>query len=203
MRPVSSYLRKYILAVLLLFVANFVWAQASLSFYRSRINPYSTALTLTNPAGVMSKYGFGVEYRRGRFAYCVNRFWNVGVYKGKSSDFGFKLYARNQWRHQRNNWAYENFIYVRVLSGESLYQPEKFPSLGLPNSFETLLASYIGMSSGYGRRYQKGIFFISVRAGLKGTYMGLEEEAKIYHRLFYVSGPGSVLEVNGTFGIQL
>ncbi|MBX2904770.1 MAG: hypothetical protein KF744_01945 [Taibaiella sp.] len=199
----SSYLKKYILAALLLFAAQLTWGQASLNFFRSRIRPYSAALTLTNPTSVNSKYGFGVEYRRGRWAYCVNRFWNVGVYKGKSSDFGFKLYMRNQWRHQKNLWAYENFVYMRVLSGESLYQPEKFESLGLPTSFETLVYDYLGLSSGYGRRYQKGIFFISVRAGLKGTYMGLAEEDKIYHRLFYVSGPGSVLEVNGTFGIQL
>lgn len=199
----SLYLKKYTLITVLLLVTQLTWGQASLNFFRTKIRPYSTALTLTNPASVMSKYGFGVEYRRGRFAYCVNRFWNVGVYKGKSSDFGFKIYSRNQWRHQKNQWAYENFVYFRFLSGESLYQPEKFPSLGLPISFEPLLAGYLGMSSGYGRRYQKGIFFISVRGGLKGTYMGLEEVDKIYHRLFYVSGPGSVLEVNGTFGIQL
>jgi len=203
LRAVSHYMKKYTVVASLLLVAQLAWGQASLNFFRTQIRPYSTALTLTNPAGVMSKYGFGLEYRRGRWAYCVNRFWNVGVYKGKSSDFGFKIYGRNQWRHQKNQWAYENFVYVRVLSGESLYQPEKFPSLGLPTSFETLLADYIGLSSGYGRRYQKGIFFVSVRGGLKATYMGLEEEAKIYHRLFYVSGPGSILEVNGTFGIQL
>lgn len=172
-------------------------------FVRTYVKPYTIALEITNPAGAASKYGAALEYRRGKWAYHIGRYWYNGVYTGKQCyDFGWKRYFRRQWRHEKNNWVYQDFLQWRVFFGDAEYHPEKFEALGLPTSYELLYNEYIGASMGYGRRYQKGPFFISVRGGLRGTYLGLPEEQKIFHRLFYVSGPGSVVEVNGTFGVQ-
>jgi hypothetical protein len=172
-------------------------------FERTYIRPYQTALTLSNPGSAMSKFGAGLEYRRGRWAYFFNYNKYIGVYKGKMYDAGYKYYLKRQMRHIKNQWAFQDFFYVRSVIGEAEYQGGKFPFLGLPTAYELLYTEYIGLAGGFGRRYQKGIFFISVNAGLKATYLGVDEETKIYYRLFYVAGPGSVIEANANFGIQL
>lgn len=200
---VMLHLKKYILAVCLVACVGAARGQASFMFHRTYVKPYRVALNLTNPASAMSKYGVALEYRRDKWAYHVGRYWYTGVYQGKQCyDFGWKRFLRKQWEHEKNHWVYQDFFYWRVFFGESEYHPEKFKSLGLPNSLELLYNEYIGAAAGYGRRYQKGPFFIQVRGGLRGTFLGLPEEQKIFHRLFYVAGPGSVVEVNANFGVQ-
>lgn len=194
--------RLILIAVLFLF-SRIAFGQASLLFVPTNVKPYTVALNVTNPASVMSKYGAALEYRRGRWAYHLGRYWYTGVYQGKQCyDFGWKRFNRKQWRHERNNWIYQDFWYLRLLVGESEYHPEKFEMLGLPRSLDLLQTAYFGGAFGYGRRYNKGPFFIQVRGGLRGTALGVAQEDRIFHRLFYVTGPGSVIEVNAHIGVQ-
>lgn len=63
---------------------------------------------------------------------------------------------------------------------------------------------YLGGAAGYGRRYNHGPLFFAVRTGLRGTaIMDLEKDIKSLYRLFYVTGPGSIVELNFQFGLQL
>ncbi|MBE2288750.1 MAG: hypothetical protein IAE95_04295 [Chitinophagaceae bacterium] len=173
--------------------------------------PYSVALTLTNPANAMSRLGVGIEYRRRNYSYMSTYNLYTGVYEGKMQDFNWTFYLGKIWRHRvRRAWYHQDFIYTKLFSGDAEYIANKFQAIGLPTPSERIIYDYIGAGAGYGRRYMYKAFFISVRAGLRGTYVGADgkydgiaEEDKVYYRLFYLTGPGSIIECTANFGIQL
>ncbi len=167
------------------------------------MRPYSMALTLTNPANAMSRLGVGIEYRRRNYSYMSTYNLYNGVYTGKMQDFIWTFYLRKHWVHRNRKWYYQDFVYVKLFGGDSEYFPNKFNAIGLPTADDNVYYEYIGVGSGYGRRYQRGIFFVTVKGGLRGTYTGLTEEDKLYYRLFYITGPGSIIECTANFGIQI
>lgn len=188
-----------------LFILVFFTGNAQIDQWSRAYNwrSYSTALTLTNPASALSKYGVGIEYRRGNFGYITTYSKYIGYYQGKNYDAGMRFYMRRKWEHRKHKWGYEDFVYTKLTFGDALLVPNKYSFIGVSDPLENLYYEYIGAGGGYGRRYHRGIFFVTVKAGMKATYAGLAEEDKIYFRLFYLAGPGSVVEASANFGIQL
>jgi len=196
-------LKRSVLLAIFLVTTFAAFAQMSPWSTAYDIRPYSMALTLTNPANAMSRLGVGIEYRRRNFSYMSTYNLYTGVYEGKMQDFTWSFYLRKKWVHRNRKWYYQDYVYVKLFSGESEYIANKFEAIGLPTNYDRVLYDYAGIGSGYGRRYQRGIFFVSVKGGLRGTYVGLTEEDKLYYRLFYITGPGAVIECTANFGIQI
>ena len=173
--------------------------------YAQYIRKYSIALTATNPLSATFKYGGGLEYRFRNIAYMVtyNKYYK-SLYQGVETDFDLRIYLRKRWMFSRSHWSYQNFLYLRGIAGSAGFVGPNLTILGYTNKTELPETGYLGGSMGIGRRYSKNIFFATVRAGIRGIALpDLPKEDKDLYRLFYVTGPGSVLELNFQFGIQI
>lgn len=167
------------------------------------VKPYKLALTITNPASAMLKYGGGVEYRRGNRSYMLSYLKYTGAYYGKEYDAEYRLYFRKYMMHVKNKWIYQDFVYFRNIVGDMGYDGEKFAVLGQKEKKYADLQFYAGFAPGYGRRYHKGPLFFLCRAGIRAIAIPVDDKIKSLYRLFYFTGPGSIVEVNFQFGLQL
>ena len=187
-----------------LFITTLLLA-ASFAGSAQYIRRYTVALTVTNPLSATFKYGGGIENRFGNVAYMVtyNKYYK-SLYQGEEMDLDVRVYLRKRWIYSRNNWSYQNFLYGRGIIGGAAFVGPNLTALGYENAAVLPEQAYLGGSMGIGRRYSKNIFFATVRAGLRVIVLpDLTSENKDFYRLFYVTGPGSVLELNFQFGIQI
>jgi hypothetical protein len=194
-------LKKAITCLLLLLFAYCSKAQ----YLDPDIRKYTAALTFTNPLSATFKYGGGVEHRFHNFAYMFtyNRYYK-SLYPGVEIDLDIRIYLRKRYLWRRSGWSYQNFLYGRGIIGSAGFKGPNLTILGYTNKAELDEQFYSGGSMGFGRRFSKKIFFVTVRAGLRGIVLpDLQKEDKDLYRLFYVTGPGSVLELNFQFGIQI
>ncbi len=193
------------LLVLLLFSGADAAAQFS-KWERSYSYPYySRAITISNPLSSASKSGGGVEYRMGNIAYMVSYYAYRGAYPGLMTDIDLRLYLRKVMKHVTRKWYYQNFLYTRSFVGIAGFDSDKLGFMGYREGVYWYEKLYTGQALGYGRRYTSSIFFITVKAGLRATTFSLdpiEPEARQYYRLFYATGPGSIIELNIQTGIQ-
>lgn len=190
-------MKKILFAFLLLF--------SSLPGFTQYIRRYTVALTATNPLSATFKYGGGIENRYGNVAYMVtyNKYYKA-LYKGDEMDLDIRVYLRKRWLYSRSHWSYQNFLYGRGILGSAGFVGPNLTIFGYENSTILPEQAYLGGSAGIGRRYSKSIFFATVRAGLRVCVLpDLTPENKDFYRLFYVTGPGSVLELNFQCGIQI
>lgn len=168
---------------------------------------YRTAITLSNPLS-LNKSGGGVEHRLGNFSYMGSTYIYRGAYPGISTDLELRKYARKHYKHHRTKWTYQNFGYWRpLLVGIAAFDSDKLGMMGYPEHIYWYEKGYVGSSMGWGRRYSRGMFFWSIKAGLRFTSFAaaadpIESEAVHLYKLFYATGPGSVFELNFHFGIQ-
>lgn len=175
------------------------------SSYAQYVRRYVLALTVTNPLSATFKYGGGIENRWGNVAYVVsyNKYYK-SLYQGDEMDFDLRIYLRKMWMYSRNHWVYQNFLYGRGILGGAAFVGPNLTLFGYNNSTVLPEQTYVGGSMGIGRRYSKNIFFATVRAGIRACVLpDLPKENKDFYRLFYVTGPGSALELNFQFGIQI
>jgi len=190
-------LKKYCFALLLILY--------SCHSYGQYIRKYSIAVTVTNPLSATFKYGGGLEYRFRNFAYVMsyNKYYK-SLYPGSEIDFDMRLYLRKRWMYSRSHWSFQNFLYLRGIAGSAGFDGPNLTVLGYTNPAIRDETDYLAGAMGIGRRYSKNIFFFTVRAGVRITALpDLPSEDKDLYRLFYVTGPGSVLELNFQFGIQI
>lgn len=168
---------------------------------------YRLAFTLSNPASAMLKYGGGVEYiRYGGIptSYMVSYYKYTGAYFGTQYNAEYRFYARRVYEHRVNSWRYRGFFYVRSIVGSAGYDGQGFAILGQKEDKFAPEHAYGGGAVGIGRKYWKGNFFMNVRGGVKYVIIpGLDPIDRSLYRLFYVTGPGSIFEVNFQFGVQL
>ncbi len=164
---------------------------------------YTIAGYVTNPLSAVVKYGGGLEYRKRNLSYTFGYFKYTGAYFGAQYDAGMNFFLRNKWIHRNNDWIYQDFFYYRTIFGEAGYDGQKFAFLGQKEDRFAEKQAYGGLALGFGRRYHKGVFFVNIRGGVRAIYLGIDREIKSLYRLFYVTGPGSIVEVNFQFGIQL
>jgi len=194
--------RKLFIFCLFLLATSDGFSQTDLWERAHRYTQYTLGLAISNPLSVMSKYGGELEYKKSQWSYTFGFYKRVGFYQGKQYDVGLRYYMNKEWRHIRNKWTRRDFFYSKLLVGGAEYRPTQYTYIGLPLAYDLVYYEYIGISSGIGRKYHHGPFFISVKGGLKATYLGLEEEDKLYYRLFHITGPGAIAEVNLNLGIE-
>ena len=191
-------MKKLFLAFFILLVSCNTYAYN----YYGYIKPYRVALTLSNPLSGSFKYGGGWEHRYKNFSYFPSYYLYSGAYPGAQMDLDLRLYFRKFWR-MSTGWTYQHFMYVRGVYGACSFDGTKLSMLGFDPKVETDAYGYAGGAAGIGRRYVKGSFFITMKGGLK--YVALQDmkkEDKNMFRLFYATGPGSILEFNIQLGIQ-
>ncbi len=196
--------KKYFITCLLALISCSCFGQFSWWEKAYAVKPYKIAVTFSNPASAMLKYGGGVEYRRYRTSHYFGYSKYSGAYFGKQYDWEFRFYFRKYWEHAINHWRYQDFYYFRSIMGDMGYDGQKFAVLGQKEDKFADLQFYAGSATGFGRRYHKGALFFSVKGGIRALALpGLDPEYKSLYRLFYFTGPGSIVEVNFQMGLQI
>jgi hypothetical protein len=173
--------------------------------YGQYVRRYTVALTATNPLSATFKYGGGIENRYGNVAYMVtyNKYYK-SLYPGDEMDLDIRVYLRKRWWYPRSNWIFQNFLYARGIIGSAGFEGPNLTVLGYNNKGELPATDYMGGSMGIGRRYSKGVLFATVRAGLRVCVLpDLTVDERDFYRIFYLTGPGSLLELNFQCGLQI
>ncbi len=199
-------LKKIFTLVLLVLLTNVGFAQYPTKTKLDRPVGYSTAITWSNPLSGSTKYGGGIEHRYGNFATMASYYrYKGGAYPGAMADFDMRLYMKNRWLVGRQKrWSYQSFIYLREFAGIAAFDGSKLEPFGYPKNVSWPEEVYYGAASGYGRRYNRGWFFVAFKAGIRyAKIVDLDEDAKHMYRVFFVTGPGSIFEFNIQYGIQL
>lgn len=202
----ATAVKKLLLLLVIIIMTIQAQAQYFSKWERAYTWPYfSTALVFSNPLSGSSKYGGGVERKIGNISYMAGYYIYNGAYPGAMADYDMKLYARRAYKHRNKDVWYRNFVYARPFVGIAGYNSDKLSFMGVREGVTWYEKGYYGGSAGWGRRYFNRYLFMTMRVGLRATSFSLdpiEPEARQFYRQFFVTGPGSVLEVNFQFGIQ-
>jgi hypothetical protein len=197
--PKYTHLKKLLFAALLLISCNTYGYN-----YYYPIRLYHVALNVSNPLSATFKYGGGFEHRYRNFAYMASYYKYIGAYPGAQMNLDMRVYLRPRWINTRSHFSHQNFIYWKGTFGTAGFDGPKLSALGYDSKVVLDENGYAGFGAGLGRRYQKGVFFVTATLGLKYCALGdLEQEDKNLYRLFYTTGPGSIFEVHFLFGLQL
>jgi hypothetical protein len=205
LRQIQYTLKKLIILILLFLVAHEGYAYDRYSKYRAirgKYRYYNQALTLNSPLSSTFKLGGGVEKRFRSVSYMAS-YWKYkgGVYPGDQENLEIRYYLP-RWKSFQPN--FEWFLYARLVAGVAGYDGTKLKMFGYDHDIVLPPYLYGGGGMGFGRRYHFDYFFLGWKAGVKYVVIdGLEEENKNLFRLFYTTGPGSIVDVNFQFGLQL
>ncbi len=147
----------------------------------------------SSPLGLLSKGGVMVEYRMGVMQsvfFGYTRYW--GYFPGYQAYAGYRHYYETWRRH-------DPFFYVKAGIGNAGYEPAEW----LNNGKEKYVApgDYAFAGAGIGRHYNFGAGFIEFMLGVK--YSAVPRPIDNYNeRIFYVTGPGAIVEFNFNYGFQ-
>ncbi len=178
----------------------FVLFSMSCSVSRAQYLDPHYAIYLTSPLGLLSKGGLKVEYRinmQNALLLGYTHYW--GFFPGYQGNLEYRKYfpARKSLS--------ENFIYAKAGVGfgdyqylKDYYQPDLFGDE--KNTFKAP-GNYVLAGGGIGRHINFDWFFIELNAGLK--FAQVVGKTHVYNeRLFYTTGPGSIVDFNLHFGVQ-
>ncbi len=159
--------------------------------------PYHGAIHIANPLSAMSKFGGMAEVRIGLSSFNFGIQQYIGVYQGSQYRFEYQKYIRTPWRN-------EYYWYLRTLGGNALYDAKQLETFGDKSKGQAGPVDYYAGGAGFGRRFNFKHLFITMSAGLKYTMLpdNFRDENKELFRLFYVTGPGSIIDLNFRFGYQ-
>ena len=155
-----------------------------LPFYSYRATAqYNLSLMGTNPLGILSMIA-------------VTNY--TGVYEGKQYRFEYQKYFHTKLS--------DNFFwYIKAGGGQSTYNGKALSFLDDKSTGATPVPVdyYLG-GAGFGRRVVYKHFCLSFTLGLKYSNLpaDMSDENKESYRLFYATGPGSIIDANIRFGFQ-
>lgn len=159
----------------------------------------SFGLQITNPVSGSSKMGGVMEIRAGLNSLNFGLIMYTGVYEGTQ----YRLEYQRYWSTRKRN---EYYWYVKAYSGDASYDSKKLESFGEKSGVVLPPCDYFGAGIGVGRRINFKYFNITGNLGLKYTnvdFTDLVPSEVQHYNLFYVTGPGSILDANIRFGFQL
>ncbi|MBC7553600.1 MAG: hypothetical protein H7257_06435 [Taibaiella sp.] len=165
---------------------------------------YRFAAHVTSPLGLASKIGGELESRTGNFS-------NLFMYTKYYGAFAGKQYGYEMQKHFNSKSPHQFYIYLKLAAGEATFDNKKLSMIGHTQDIVVGPMGYAGAALGVGRRYNYGVLFFRWNLGLK-YYAIADAPSKddIYataqhnmFRLFYFTGPGSIVEANLHFGLQL
>ena len=171
-------------------------------FYGKR--RYHIAAHVTNPLGAGSKGGGGLEFRNKDYSYYAQytKFW--GGYPGTQY-----MVEYDKFIPSRSNQEF--FIFLKGYSGDATFDNKKLSLFGQTDEIIVGPRTYGGGGFGFGRRTHKKVLYYDWRVGVKYTALTpidsgndvLDKAMNAMFRLFYFTGPGSILDVHFTCGLQL
>ena len=170
-----------------------------LPFYSYRATAqYNLSLMGTNPLGILSKEGGALEFRTGKSSFMIAVTNYTGVYEGKQYRFEYQKYFHTKLS--------DNFFwYIKAGGGQSTYNGKALSFLDDKSTGATPVPVdyYLG-GAGFGRRVVYKHFCLSFTLGLKYSNLpaDMSDENKESYRLFYATGPGSIIDANIRFGFQ-
>ena len=161
------------------------------------------AIYLTSPLGLLSKGGAKVEYRlnlQNSLSLSYNQYW--GYFPGSQGDLEYRMDFTDRSRMSSS----ENFIYAKAGLGYAGYTASSNGSSQVSilsdgaNNYSAP-GTYLFGGGGIGRHFNFDWFFIDINAGLK--FAQLTNPPSVYNEhLFYLTGPGSFVDLNLHFGVQ-
>ncbi len=172
-------------------------------YYGKRL--YRISLHLSNPLGLGSKMGGGLEIRSRRTSYVATYTNYVGGYTGKQYAFEYDFFIPSTSKK-------ETFVYLKGVIGDATFDNKKLSLFGQTDEIMVGPRTYSGGGIGFGKRYHKKVFFFDWRLGLKycvlddpaaGSDDVISKASKDMFRLFYVTGPGAFIDCHFGFGLQL
>ena len=157
------------------------------------------SISITNPLSAASKIG-GVAEMRLRLSALEIGFTNymvMSAYPGKQYKLEYLKFI-NTWR--RN----EFFWYLKILGGNSTYKSENLSFLGDKTNTTVGPVDYYGGGAGMGYRFNFNKFILTVNGGLKYVALpeNLPDQQRDNFRIFYATGPGSIIDFNFKLGYQ-
>ena len=158
---------------------------------------YNFSFMGTSPLGILSKEGGTLELRLGRSSLLIALTNYTGVYKGKQYRFEYQQYF-----HTRIS---DNFYwYIKLGGGQSTYNPKALSVLDDTATTQAKPFDYYLGGAGVGRRVIYHHFCLSFNLGLKYAKLPIDmpDEDRTNYRLFYATGPGSVIDANVRLGFQ-
>jgi len=191
----SANLKKLITIALLILVCNAAYAYDG---YGKKRQPYSIAFHFSNPLGILSKYGGGLEYRFHGTSVLYDYYKYNAVFPGIQQTVQLQFFLRSRTRH-------ELFLYVKGVAGDASYDGSQ---LGFLNYNTTIILpdqSYFGGGGGIGKRFNFNHLFLVLSGGFKvcvPTSSDFDTDQKNLYKLFYETGPGAVLDLHLQFGFQ-
>ncbi|MBC7552603.1 MAG: hypothetical protein H7257_01355 [Taibaiella sp.] len=155
------------------------------------------SVQITNPLSAASKIGGVLEIRLIQSSFNFGFTNYSGVYQGKQYKFEYQKYIKTQYRN-------EYFWYLKAFGGDAMYVSSKLEMIGDKSDVKVGPLNYFGGGAGFGRRFNLNHFCILVNCGLKYAVLpeNLSDENREYFRLFYATGPGSILDLNLRLGYQ-
>lgn len=166
---------------------------------------YYAAIHLSNPMLLLSKAGVKGEFRITPHHSALvgyTRYW--GLFPGWQANAEYRYYIG------RLNRRYNFFGYARGGYGEAKFDPVfqsdhnfSFPLLALPRrTFPEFNYYFAGI--GGGLHVNIKVFFLEAMLGIKGTLRNNTEDRYYYHGapIFYITGPGALIDAHINFGFQ-
>jgi len=155
----------------------------------------SLAIHVSNPLGFFNKAGIKLEYQRNRFGILIGaaRYFDNFVPHYPGNQF---LLESRWYQSQDSTRNGRGFLYSKLLAGHLRYRP--FSGSGFTAIQEVPEADYWGFGFGVGKKFTFGIFFLELSTGAKIVFPSAGQK-----NAFYVTGPGSVLDLKFNFGLQL
>ena len=156
----------------------------------------------TSPIGVLSKAGVQGEYRvnlQNALLLSYTQYW--GFFPGSQGAFQYRMYFTDR-RKESNS---ENFIYAKVGVGYAGYisrvDYKQMSIFGDGRNTDAAPGTYLFGGGGVGRHINFDWFFIEINTGLK--FAQVINPPTVYNEhLFFLSGPGSYVDLNFHFGVQ-
>jgi hypothetical protein len=160
------------------------------------------AIYLPNPLGLFSKADIKVEYRlnlQNALLLSYTQYW--GFFPGYQGALEYRMYFTDRSRRSSS----ENFIYGKAGLGFADYASDNgYPKISIFGDGRTNYnapGTYVFGGGGVGRHFNFDWFFLDLNAGLK--FAELTTPPAVYNEhLFYLTGPGSYVDINFHFGIQ-
>lgn len=179
------------------YIVAFLIAFSIFNVSQAKQKRYNAAVWITNPISLYTKIGGGIEIRYHQCGWIAGGTSYMGIYTGKQFRFEFNKYIKT---YKKN----ESFWYVKICGGDATYDPTKLSLLN-DNSKTTIgPTNYIGGGGGWGRRINVNHFFLMFNLGLKYVAFAPDfpDESSQRFRLFYATGPGSIVDCNLRLGLQ-
>lgn len=187
---------KHVFLVFLL-IAGSVCADARVDNFGRR--HYFIALRASNPLGMMSKVGGGLEFRMRSVSFMPTYYTYYGAYPSTLIGIEYNIFLRTRTKH-------EYYFYAKAEGGNTSYDRSKLTYFNYSgNDLSIKSNSCAGGGVGFGKRFNFNVFFLAVSGGFKYLAFNppLNTNDQNLYRLFYLTGPGAIVDVHLQFGLQL